>query len=1228
MRRFSRIFFRDFGVVRTVLRRVSDGSGSLGPARSSCESIATSEEGLRRNAALDKVLDEVRRDSGDICLATGKHVGERVNAPLPTMDTDAHSSASIVHIDPALAAAERDRLARLQLRDTVETKHLYVQRGIRHGIPFTLKISHSPSPDAESSIGPVVEKILDEEFAVVDAVLNCFNPQSEVSAVNALPANEPHRMSEVLAVVMTCAWEVYTSSGGSFDPALAPAAEYCAQVALGKTPWSEKQRDEVLAYSSLADGFRLDFSAGTVTKTHAGARLDLGALNKGYTVDRVVERLVAAKYADCFFEWGGDCRGSGKNPKERPWAVGIVRPPPLAELSPSQRPKDPPLIRVVHLEDEAMATSGDYEHPVVVAAPTFLSTIFDRRQKGLIEASAGDVAQVSVRCYCCMYADALATAALAKRSLTRIRALLDSWRYCKHAVTDYTAFVRAGERVARMHEVARESEEMRQSRISTAIPARIIVVGGGLAGLSAAIEAANCGAHVILLEKTAALGGNSAKATSGINGWGTRAQAEAGVTDHGKFFERDTHRSGVGGMTNVGNVRMLSVKSAEAIRWLQGFDIPLTVLSQLGGHSRRRTHRAPDRSDGTPCPIGRTIMKALEQHIRPHLEHNITILLNSSVAELVRETNHLHDKTVVTRVRGVIANSPDKQRLELHADAVILATGGFSSDHADSSLMREFAPQLFGFPTTNGLFATGDGVRMARAAGAMLVDMDKVQLHPTGFIDPKDPANPTKFLGPEALRGSGGLLLNSRGERFVNELDLRSVVSNAILEQGLQYPGSNCRYAFCVLNDAAAKLFGRNSLEFYWKKAGLFTLCATIEDLARHLGCSVDALATTLTEYEALSTSRRVCPLTSKTVYPAVVGPQGPFYVAAVTPSIHYTMGGCFISPTAEVQSALQPATLFGSPRPIEGLFAAGEVSGGVHGANRLGGNSLLECAIFGRIAGDRAATILQQSAVALSATAWATVVVREVREGEAFGTGSRVILFSLPGALQTSGLEIGQYVAVRGEWDGQVLQGFYSPITDPNDIGVIGILARVDKGHMKEWLSALCPGDAVQMRSCGGLTIKQVPGLRQLQFHGSSIRQFGLIAGGSGIAPMIQILRAALKPPYAESIQSVRVVYAAEDLSEVTYRNVLDEYKERFGEKFDYRLVLNTPPSGWVHGVGYIDRPMLATGIPPPSKDLLICVCGPPAMQSAVRAMLLELGHHPSRVHSIDGVDSPLGIS
>ncbi|EPY35309.1 NADH-dependent fumarate reductase [Angomonas deanei] len=669
------------------------------------------------------------------------------------------------------------------------------------------------------------------------------------------------------------------------------------------------------------------------------------------------------------------------------------------------------------------------------------------------------------------------------------------------------------------------------------------------------------------------------------------------------------------------------MKSADAIRWLTKLGIPLTVLSQLGGASRKRCHRAPDQKDGTPVPIGFTIMRILENHIRTQLSGKVTIMTDVHVTSLAHTSSPRGDGAIIHRVNGVNFTPVNGEPMTISADAVILATGGFSNDRSTNSLLQKYAPQLASFPTTNGTWATGDGVKMVEELNVALVDMDKVQLHPTGLLDPKDPKNRTKYLGPEALRGSGGILLNKKGERFINELDLRSVVSKAIIEQNDVYPESGgSKFAYCVLNDTAVGLFGKNSHAFYWKKLGLFEKVDTVEDLAKLIGCPLENLTRTLNQYKETSTTKKhACPLTGKNVFPCVLGPEGPFYVAYVTPSIHYTMGGCLISPSAEIQTTSTYASGRHSRRPVLGLFGAGEVTGGVHGGNRLGGNSLLECVVFGRIAGDRAATILQKRSTALSMDDWSTVVLREIREGGVYGTGSRVLRFNLPGQLQRTGLALGQFIGIRGEWDGQQLIGYYSPITLPDDYGVIGILARSDKGNLREWISALEPGDAVEMKACGGLKIDRRFSQRHFFFRNQKIRKLALIAGGTGIAPMIQIVRAAVKKPFMDSIQHISLIYAAEDVSELTYRQLLESYQAEYGrEKFICHFVLNRPPPQWTDGVGFVDAALLQTAVPAPSNDLLVCICGPPVMQKAVKAALNAQGHNMNFVRTVDEQEPP----
>ncbi|KAL7702558.1 NADH-dependent fumarate reductase-like protein [Lotmaria passim] len=1177
------------------------------------------------------------------------------------ISADSHTGASVVIVDPEQAVRERDRIARSLLTSNfpeknVNKRSVLLYRDVVHTVPYSLSIAVD-GVDTHPNVEEVVRGILAECFEMVDIHLNCFNPDSEVSQVNQLPVMEKHKMSTHLLNVMSCCSEVYGTSGSCFDPASAPLIRKLRAAAANPDATEADfviSEEEAEKYT-LPNSFSIDLKAGTIARKHEGAALDLGGVNKGYTVDCVVEKLNQAGFADVLFEWGGDCRGSGVNVQRLPWAVGVVRPPAVEEVNEAAKAGEtttgkshslgehasgmvPPdedgpgkpgtgatsLLRVMTLNNEAVCTSGDYENILYAKSlGCAVSNTYDWQTRSLITPSEHALSQVSIKCYSCMYADALASASFVKRDPVRVRYMLEYYRRDFNRVTDYAAYTREGERLAHMYEIACESRARRDDRIAGSLPARVIVIGGGLAGCAAAIEAADCGATVILIEKEAKLGGNSAKATSGINGWGTRTQAVNHVLDNCKFFERDTFLSGKGGCCDPGLVRTLSVKSSDAISWLESFGIPLTVLYQLGGASRKRCHRAPDQKDGTPVPIGYTIMKTLEQHILTKLQGRVTILNETAVTSLTHETTAMPDGSREIRVNGVRYKSladASETEMTLPADAVVLATGGFSNDQTQNSLLREYAPQLFGVPTTNGTFATGDGVKMARALGATLVDMDKVQLHPTGLIDPKDPANKTKYLGPEALRGSGGILLNSQGERFVNELDLRSVVSQAIIDQGNEYPNSNgSKFAYCVLSEAAAKLFGINGLTYYWKTQGLFTQVKDMQELANLIGCPKEQLRNSLENYEMLSSESKPCPLTGKIVYPSVVGTQGPYYVAYVTPSIHYTMGGCFISPAAELLMEHQVVSVFEDQRPILGLYGAGEVTGGVHGKNRLGGNSLLECVVFGKIAGDRAATILRKEKTALSKDKWVPVVVRESRAGDQFGVGSRVLRFNLPGALQTTGLALGEFIGIRGDWDGQQLIGYYSPINMPDDRGRVSILARGDKGNLQEWISSMRPGDSVEMKACGGLHIDLRPQQKQMLYHNHVIRKFALIAGGSGVAPMLQIIKAALNRPYVDAIDTIRLIYAAEDEYELTYRELLTRYRKESPDKFNVGFVLNNPPEGWTEGVGYVDRDTLQRLLPPPSNELLVAICGPPVMQRSVVADLLSLGYSSKLVRTVD---------
>lgn len=462
------------------------------------------------------------------------------------------------------------------------------------------------------------------------------------------------------------------------------------------------------------------------------------------------------------------------------------------------------------------------------------------------------------------------------------RAMLEPFRTSfRYPLKDFVLYSRKGPRIIRLSIPGVEPKELRKKRFETHHPAKVIVIGSGLAGLSAAIEAADAKANVIILEKELKTGGNSAKATSGINGWGTNTQAKLNIADDERLFERDTHRSGIGGLTHPSLVRTLSTQSAPAVHWLQNkFQIPLDVISQLGGHSARRTHRAPPDEHGSPVPIGHLIMSTMKTVIEKNYSDKIEIRCGSKVRRLLQTTC----KDGIKAIAGVEVEC-NGSNYEEFADSVILATGGFGSDNG---LMARFRPDLVGVPTTNGKFAQGEGVLLGETVGAQLIDMDKVQLHPTGFIDPKDPINQTKILAPEAIRGSGGILVNSDGRRFVNELDLRSVVTDSILRHCSCYKDGiheGPPFAWCILSKSSQEIFGLPAIRFYQDRMGLFEYCANVTEVSILIGCDESVLRQTLQDYSNAIVVGN-CPLTQKNIFPAELSDNSTdLIVARVTPS-------------------------------------------------------------------------------------------------------------------------------------------------------------------------------------------------------------------------------------------------------------------------------------------------------------------------------------------------------
>lgn len=436
----------------------------------------------------------------------------------------------------------------------------------------------------------------------------------------------------------------------------------------------------------------------------------------------------------------------------------------------------------------------------------------------------------------------------------------------------------------------------------------IVIIGAGGAGLTAAIEAAEAGADVIVLEQMPVIGGNTNKATGGMNASETSVQEEKGIEDSNEVFYEDTFKGG----HELNDPKLLSrmvEDSAEALDWVNSHGTDLNDVSYSGGATNSRIHKPLDGS-----AVGPLIIEKLAASLN---ELGVPIMLRSEVVKINEENG---------RVTGVDVETFDGQTFTVTADAVIIATGGFG---ANFELIGEYDDVKAQFNTTNHEGATGTGILMAQELGADVVHMEYIQTHPTTNPDNGD-------LYTEGVRGDGGVLINKEGVRFIDELKTRDVVSEAILNQ-------TDSVAYLTVSQNIADL--NKSLQGYIDN-GLAVEGETLADLADKLDMDPAVLEQTISAYNEAVTTGTDSDQGRESLSNALEA--GPFFAIPVTPGIHHTMGGLKINEESEVLN--QEGT------HIQGLYAAGEVTGGVHGGNRIGGNAVLDIVVFGRIAGQNAA--------------------------------------------------------------------------------------------------------------------------------------------------------------------------------------------------------------------------------------------------------------------------------
>lgn len=440
----------------------------------------------------------------------------------------------------------------------------------------------------------------------------------------------------------------------------------------------------------------------------------------------------------------------------------------------------------------------------------------------------------------------------------------------------------------------------------------IVIVGAGGAGLTAAVRANQEGAKVLVLEKMAMVGGNSLKASGGMNCAGTKFQEAQGITDSGvQEFIEDTMNGGHQ-MNDLALVTTMAENSAAAVEWLESIGAPLPKVAATGGTTHKYLHSPEDGS-----PVGSYLVAKLNEQAQ---KQGIEIKLNTTATEIL-----MQDGAAV----GVKAEDAAHE-YTINAKAVILASGGFGSNF---ELMTSFNPSLANAVTTNHPGATGDGILMAEAVGAATVDMDQIQLHPTVY-------QATSMLVSEKMRSLGAILVNQEGKRFTNDLSTRDAVSAAELEQ-------TGGYAYIIFDQ---NLVDHNKSAKEYIEKGMAASGETYEDLAKNMGLEGDAVAAFVSTME---TWNKAVADGNDAEFGRNNGMDddlstAPFYAIQIAPGIHHTMGGVKIDTNTEVINT--------KGEVIPGLYAAGEVTGGVHGGNRIGGNAVCDFVVFGRIAGQQAA--------------------------------------------------------------------------------------------------------------------------------------------------------------------------------------------------------------------------------------------------------------------------------
>lgn len=480
------------------------------------------------------------------------------------------------------------------------------------------------------------------------------------------------------------------------------------------------------------------------------------------------------------------------------------------------------------------------------------------------------------------------------------------------ATISSTAYITAlKDAIAQAGGTASTASASAESNDYSTTDADVIVVGGGAAGMTASVTLADQGYSVILLEKSDKLGGNTPAAANGINAADSQVQLnDQQYKDAGASVEGLENLQSQNPEARKNLVDAFAENSGSVIDWMSN-DLGVSVKVDIQEDSRNTVQNYYMLQADADGSTGITLTNAMETALA---KRDVTVYKNTDATSLITDEDG--------KVTGVKADCDDDQEREFTGKAVLLATGGFGHNQ---ELLAKINPKLANATTDEIAPTTGEGLLMAEAVGAKTVDLDAIQTFPV-VITGYGMCTPNKLPGGMSL--DGAIIVNDNAERFTAE---QFEAGDAILQQ----PNGN-----------AYMIFGENDLNDDMKQimsAGYVQEADSLSELGEKLGIDGDTLAKTVSAY-----NDDIADGTDDAYgrqNPTAVDTSGKFYGFKYGVGAHYFMGGILIDENTHVLNE--------DEQPIEGLYAAGEVTGGFHGTQRIDGSGIGDSFIFGRIAGN-----------------------------------------------------------------------------------------------------------------------------------------------------------------------------------------------------------------------------------------------------------------------------------